>query len=108
MTRRKAAPKSAATQGDLFGEGTKERTQPRARLRAKSVVANVATSTAPALLTVRQAAARLGLAKSTLDKMRTKGKGPRFVKSTDRAVRYDPIDLDAWVANRRRQSTTDA
>lgn len=58
-----------------------------------------------ALLDVRQAAARLGLSKSTLDKMRCRGVGPKFVKSTDRAVRYDPRDLDAWVEKRRRQST---
>ncbi|MGQ0531696.1 MAG: helix-turn-helix transcriptional regulator [Caulobacteraceae bacterium] len=54
---------------------------------------------------MRQAAQRLGLSKSTLDKMRCAGKGPRFIKSTDRAVRYDPVDLDAWIANRRRTST---
>ncbi|MEQ1708782.1 MAG: helix-turn-helix domain-containing protein [Terricaulis sp.] len=58
-----------------------------------------------ALLDVRQAAARLGLSKSTLDKMRCRGVGPKFVKSTDRAVRYDPKDLDSWVEKRRRQST---
>ncbi len=61
--------------------------------------------TSPALLDVRQAAARLALSKSTLDKMRSRGVGPRFIKSTDRAVRYDPKDLDAWVEERRRQST---
>lgn len=64
--------------------------------------------TSPALLDVRQAAARLGLSKSTLDKMRSRGVGPRFIKSTARAVRYDPKDLDAWVDERRRQSTDGA
>lgn len=64
--------------------------------------------TSPALLDVRQAAVRLGLSKSTLDKMRSRGVGPRFIKSTDRAVRYDPKDLDAWVEERRRQSTESA
>ena len=67
--------------------------------------------TAPAngagLLNVRQAAMRLGLSKSTLDKMRCAGKGPRFVKSTDRAVRYDPADLEAWIEARRRNSTSE-
>jgi predicted DNA-binding transcriptional regulator AlpA len=62
--------------------------------------------TAPdALLNVREAAARLGLSKSTVDKMRGAGKGPRFIKSTDRAIRYDPKDLDAWIAARRRGDT---
>lgn len=64
-----------------------------------------ASPTAGELLDVRKAAARLGLSKSTLDKMRSRGVGPRFIKSTDRAVRYDPVDLDAWVSERRRQST---
>ena len=32
--------------------------------------------------------------------------GPRFVKSTDRAVRYDPADLDAWIAARRSTSAS--
>ena len=57
-----------------------------------------------ALLNVRQAAARLGLSKSTLDKMRGAGKGPHFVKSTERAIRYDPVDLDRWISARRSTS----
>ncbi|MBL8550995.1 MAG: helix-turn-helix domain-containing protein [Hyphomonadaceae bacterium] len=55
---------------------------------------------------MREAAARLGLSKSTLDKMRCAGKGPRYVKSTDKAVRYDPADLDAWIAARRSKNAT--
>jgi predicted DNA-binding transcriptional regulator AlpA len=55
----------------------------------------------PVLLNVREAASRLGLSKSTLDKWRCAGKGPRYVKSTDRAVRYDPADLEAWINGRR-------
>lgn len=64
----------------------------------------VQVSAPGALLNVRQAAARLGLSKSTLDKMRGAGKGPRFVKSTDRAIRYDPVDLDRWISARRSTS----
>lgn len=56
------------------------------------------------LLDVRQAAARLGLSKSTLDKMRRFGTGPRYVKSTIRAVRYDPRDLESWIEQRRRNA----
>lgn len=102
-------------QADLFGDTPEEMKQcrrPATKARAPSkLIASSATqavAVTSGLLNVRQAATRLGLAKSTLDKMRTKGKGPRFIKSTERAVRYDPIDLDAWVANRRRQSTTDS
>jgi predicted DNA-binding transcriptional regulator AlpA len=59
------------------------------------------------LLDVREAALRLGLSKSTLDKMRCSGRGPRFIRATDRAIRYDPLDLDAFAAERRRRSTSE-
>ena len=59
------------------------------------------------LLDVREAARRLGLSKSTLDKMRCSGSGPRFIRATDRAVRYDPADLDAFADERRRRSTSE-
>ena len=59
------------------------------------------------LLDVREAAMRLGLSKSTLDKMRCSGRGPRFISATDRAVRYDPADLQAFADERRRRSTSD-
>ncbi len=59
------------------------------------------------LLDVREAARRLGLSKSTLDKMRCSGQGPRFIRATDRAIRYDPTDLDAFANERRRRSTSD-
>lgn len=59
------------------------------------------------LLDVREAAARLGLSKSTLDKMRCSGRGPRFIRATDRAIRYDPVDLQAFADERRRRSTSD-
>ena len=59
------------------------------------------------LLDVREAAARLGLSKSTLDKMRCTGRGPRFIRATGRAVRYDPADLAAFAEDRRRMSTSE-
>jgi len=64
-------------------------------------------SSEPRLLDVREAARRLGLSKSTLDKMRCAGTGPRFIRATARAVRYDPADLDAFASARRRTSTMD-
>lgn len=64
-------------------------------------------SSEPRLLDVREAAHRLGLSKSTLDKMRCAGTGPRFIRATARAVRYDPADLDAFASARRRTSTMD-
>lgn len=93
-------------QPDLFGESAQlsrppGQTSPRAR-PAPNVRRERVVTPPPLLLNVREAAARLGLSKSTLDKMRCAGKGPRYVKSTDKAVRYDPADLDAWVAARRK------
>ena len=104
-------------QTDLFGAATAQAPRKKARPapRAHPQFAQTPSPPPPSsaakgalangLLNVRQAAARLGLSKSTLDKMRCAGKGPRFIKSTDRAVRYDPMDLDAWIEARRRSST---
>lgn len=59
------------------------------------------------LLDVREAAHCLGLSKSTLDKMRCSGRGPRFIRASDRAIRYDPDDLKAFADDRRRRSTSE-
>jgi predicted DNA-binding transcriptional regulator AlpA len=58
------------------------------------------------LLREAEAARRLGTSMRTLQKWRCNGKGPRFVRLS-RAVRYDPADLDAFVAIGRRTSTSD-
>lgn len=59
------------------------------------------------MLDVKTAAKRLGLSKSTLDKLRVYGGGPRFSK-LGRSVRYSTTDLDMWVAENRRTSTSAA
>lgn len=114
MSTTKTDARPGTPQPDLFGEqsGGVSARPPRKRATPKPIVAKP-VSAKPAqpqsvhggLVNTQQAALRLGLCKSTLDKMRCKGKGPRFIKSTDRAVRYDPADLDAWIAARRRQAT---
>lgn len=53
---------------------------------------------------VREAAEYLGLSKSTLDKLRCFGGGPRFYKF-GRAVVYSTADLDAWREQYVRTST---
>ncbi|TCP87290.1 AlpA family transcriptional regulator [Rhizobium sp. PP-CC-2G-626] len=58
-------------------------------------------------LRVKQAAHHLGLSKSTLDKLRCFGGGPRYYK-LGRAVVYEVTDLDAWKAERARSSTWSA
>lgn len=53
-----------------------------------------------------EAAARyLGLARSTLAKMRVRGDGPPYSKAGARVVVYDIRDLEAWLRGTRRKST---
>jgi len=55
----------------------------------------------------KEAAAHLGLAASTLAKMRLRGDGPPFAKLGSRVVVYDTCDLDAWVNERKLRSTSE-
>ena len=55
---------------------------------------------------VREAAAYLGLSASTLNKTRLTGTGPRYLK-LGRRVLYDLRDLEAWVAERKRNHTSE-
>lgn len=57
------------------------------------------------LLTPDQAAARCGLARSTLAKQRLRGDGPRFVK-IGAAVRYPEAELTAWLEKQPRYTST--
>jgi predicted DNA-binding transcriptional regulator AlpA len=51
------------------------------------------------------AARHIGLAVSTLEKMRVTGEGPQFVK-LGRSVRYRVADLEAYLAARVVSSTS--
>ena len=53
------------------------------------------------------AAKYVGLAQSTLNKLRLTRDGPPFVKVGLRAVAYRRSDLDAWLASRVCRSTAD-
>jgi excisionase family DNA binding protein len=57
-------------------------------------------------LRVREAASRLGLSASTLNKWRTQGRGPKFVK-LGRSVCYRATDLEAWLQEQTRSSTSE-
>jgi len=59
------------------------------------------------LLTTRQAAAYLNYTPRALEGWRVRGGGPRFVRVSSRSVRYRQADLDAWIAERVRTSTSD-
>ena len=60
----------------------------------------------PIVLNTEQTAKRLGLAISTLAKMRLYGTGPAYSKLGRRVV-YNPKDLDTWIAGNRFQSTSE-
>ncbi len=61
---------------------------------------------AVALLSADQASKRLGLAKSTLAKMRLRGDGPSYIKLGPRRIAYREIDLADWIDARRFCSTS--
>jgi predicted DNA-binding transcriptional regulator AlpA len=56
-------------------------------------------------LSVREAAAYLGLSGSALNKTRLNGSGPPYLKLGRRVV-YDLQDIEAWVAERKRRHTS--
>jgi excisionase family DNA binding protein len=56
-------------------------------------------------LRVTQAAKYIGVSKSTLDKLRVYGGGPVYLKLGKRVI-YDRADLDRWLSEKRRASTS--
>jgi predicted DNA-binding transcriptional regulator AlpA len=59
-----------------------------------------------ALVSTKEAAVRIGLAASTLEKMRVRGDGPPYVRLTPRRVAYAVDTLDTWVRSREFTSTS--
>ena len=55
---------------------------------------------------VSEAAKLTSIAVSTLNKLRLTGGGPPYLK-LGRRVAYDVADLNAWLASKRRQSTSE-
>jgi predicted DNA-binding transcriptional regulator AlpA len=58
------------------------------------------------LLNVLEAAKYLRMAPQTLAKMRCEGTSPPFIK-VGRRVLYDLAEIDSWLDQRRRRSTSD-
>ena len=58
------------------------------------------------IMNTPEAAQHLRLGRSTLEKLRCFGGGPKFVKLGQRRVGYLRQDLDAWVAARPRLANT--
>lgn len=54
----------------------------------------------------REAGLRLNLGYRTLQEMRLRGTGPKFIRLGARRIGYDVRDLDAWVNARRVASTS--
>jgi predicted DNA-binding transcriptional regulator AlpA len=59
------------------------------------------------LLSETQTAEFLGLSTRTLQGWRLRGCGPAYIKVGGRAVRYRRSDLELWIEERRRESTSD-
>ena len=59
------------------------------------------------LITETEVAQRLGVSNRCLQAWRYRGGGPRFVKISDRCIRYRPEDLAEFVESRVRTSTSD-
>lgn len=60
--------------------------------------------TSSRLLTVKQAAEFTRLSASTLNKMRSRGEGPTYIKLGRRRVAYDMEDLNSWIDLQKRPS----
>jgi predicted DNA-binding transcriptional regulator AlpA len=58
------------------------------------------------MMRTHEAAAYLGLSRSTLAKMRLRGDGAPYAKAGPRVVIYDKAVLDDWIASRARRSTS--
>ena len=112
MKRKKknAAARSRAEAGqlDLFGveqaaqlSGSKVQEVPDKKppKALSSRVANKnATETYDTMLGTKEAACKLGIGVSTLEKMRAQRRGPPFVRLSGSIVRYRLADLEAWVS----------
>jgi hypothetical protein len=61
----------------------------------------------PIYVQTEDAAARLNLAPSTLNKMRVRGDGPPFLRLSPRRVVYAIASLDAWARAREHTSTSE-
>lgn len=59
------------------------------------------------ILFTHEAAERVKLSASSLEKLRVRGDGPPFIRIGARKVGYLATDLDRWLESRRRTSTSD-
>lgn len=57
------------------------------------------------LLTSRDVATRAKVSVQTVTRLRHYGEGPTPIRLGYRTIRYDPADVDAWLAARKGHST---
>jgi predicted DNA-binding transcriptional regulator AlpA len=65
-------------------------------------------STDMMLLTEKEVAKMTSFSIRTLQSWRTRGDGPQFVKISARCVRYRARDVEDWIEQRLRLSTSDS
>ena len=80
----------------------------RCRVQARLQVAGLAVAAmpVPSYMSACKLAAHLDLSPRTLGRYRVSGEGSKFHK-VGRRVRYARKDVEAWLARRRRASTSD-
>ncbi|TVQ80559.1 MAG: DNA-binding protein [Bradymonadales bacterium] len=55
----------------------------------------------------KEAASLLGVSVRTMQSWRCKGNGPKFIKISNRAVRYRQVDLVDWASSKLAASTSE-
>jgi len=58
------------------------------------------------LMDERELAVYLGLTTRCVQKMRQDGSGPKFIRISRRAIRYRLKDIEQWLTDRTRTSTS--
>jgi predicted DNA-binding transcriptional regulator AlpA len=58
-----------------------------------------------ALLTEKKAAPIIGVSVRALQKWRQNGHGPKYIKISNRCIRYDRADIDLWCARLKVNNT---
>ena len=71
-------------------------------------IQNTLDDSSRVLLTRKQAAEYLNCSQRFLEMRAIRGGGPIYIKCSARCVRYRLIDLDQWVQDRVRSSTSDS
>jgi hypothetical protein len=61
----------------------------------------------PFFLRTAAAAQHLGLSSGTLEKMRLRGDGPRYLRLSPRRIVYEIDTLNSWARSREYRSTSD-